>query len=276
VDFKKQIRHPALAGQATMFVGVDVTHDKKLKGSFGKTTPGSNSTVGFTASFNSAFTSYHSYVAYQGKNEEYVRTSRQLMSASLEAFKAKVKTYPVNVIVYRDGVGNSQLETFVRKEIREYESAFKGLGIKPNLTVVVVQKRVQVRFFDACQKYLGKGGCRAMRCDGRQQYHSPQAGTIVDTGIVSPLFSDFYLVPSIAPPNATARPTRFIVIRDDLNFSSDDIQALTNQFCYMYFNWPGPIRVPAPCMYAHKLAYLFGKHVNGDPNPRMNGKLFYL
>ena len=37
------------------------------------------------------------------------------------------------------------------------------------------------------------------------------AGTIVDDVITSAMLSDFYLVPSIAPPGATARPTRFIV-----------------------------------------------------------------
>ena len=24
---------------------------------------------------------------------------------------------------------------------------------------------------------------------------------------------------------------------------------------HMYYNWPGTVRVPAPCQYAHKLAY---------------------
>jgi len=99
---------------------------------------------------------------------------------------------------------------------------------------------------------------------------------VVDTTVVNPMFSDFYLIPSIAPPNATARPTRFIVVRDDLNFTSDDLEILTNQLCYMYYNWPGPIRVPACVMYAHKISYLFGKHVNGEPSSGLNGKLFYL
>ena len=26
---------------------------------------------------------------------------------------------------------------------------------------------------------------------------------------------------------------------------------------HYYFNWAGPIKVPAPCMYAHKIADLF-------------------
>lgn len=27
--------------------------------------------------------------------------------------------------------------------------------------------------------------------------------------------------------------------------------------CHYYFNWAGPIKVPAPCMYAHKIAELY-------------------
>ena len=26
----------------------------------------------------------------------------------------------------------------------------------------------------------------------------------------------------------------------------------------MYYNWTGPVRAPAPCMFAHKMAYLLG------------------
>ena len=32
---------------------------------------------------------------------------------------------------------------------------------------------------------------------------------------------------------------------------------MTFNLCHYYFNWAGPIKVPAPCMYAHKIADLF-------------------
>ena len=35
------------------------------------------------------------------------------------------------------------------------------------------------------------------------------------------------------------------------------IEKLTFDLCHYYFNWAGPIKVPAPCMYAHKIAELF-------------------
>jgi len=277
VNFQRQISHPCLT-QPTMFVGVDVSHDRKLQSAYGPPPKqGPNSTVGFVATINPHYNQYTSYIAYQNKGDEYVRKSQELMAAALKTFHDKNKVYPANVIVYRDGVGNSQLESFVRKEIKEYELAFQKIGIKPKLSVIVVQKRSAVRFFDRCDIYGGKDYCRSgPKCDGSEPYHTPPAGTVIDTNVVNPVLSDFFLVPSIAPPGTTARPTRFIILRDDLKIGSNDLQLLTNQMCYMYYNWPGPIRVPAPCMYAHKIAYLFGKHVNGEPNPRLLGKLFYL
>ena len=85
-------------------------------------------------------------------------------------------------------------------------------------------------------------------------------GTVVDTDIVGTypdIVHEFYLVPSIAPKNATARPTRFLLVINEMGFqagigsllvgvitltflalyNSDDIQQLTNQLCFMYYNW---------------------------------------
>ena len=61
----------------------------------------------------------------------------------------------------------------------------------------------------------------------------------------------------------------------------------------MYFNWPGTVRVPAPCQYAHKvsqppvrsqliitllfqLAYQVGEHIHKEPSKKLSGRLFYL
>lgn len=262
--------------QSTMIIGVAVSLDKKLKTSYGKQPEGKQSMVGFVSSWDAMHYRYSSWVSPQGTHEQQVAMSRQMMKNAMIKFGQKNKKYPANVIVYRDGVGDSQLEKFVRVEMQEYINAFRELKTRPKLTVIVCQKRGQARFFQECPSHARKGRCHERRCNGRDPYHSPQAGIVVDSDIVSPLFSDFYLVPSLAPPGACARPTRFIVLKDEMNWASDDIQNLTNQMCYGYLNWPGPIRVPAPVMYATKLAYLFGKHVNGTPNKSMCDKLFYL
>lgn len=36
------------------------------------------------------------------------------------------------------------------------------------------------------------------------------------------------------------------------------IMELSFRLCYIYYNWTGAIKVPAPTMLAHKLAYIAG------------------
>lgn len=35
------------------------------------------------------------------------------------------------------------------------------------------------------------------------------------------------------------------------------MEKFTFDMCHYYYNWAGPIKVPAPCMYAHKIAELY-------------------
>jgi hypothetical protein len=135
--------------------------------------------------------------------------------------------------VCSDGVSNSQLETFVRHEMRDFESAFRKFNLQIKLTVVVVQKRITNRLFFQCP---GPNKCYLPKCNGSEAFHSPPPGTHLILSRLLALFSsvlltrhslvphisgcavneevasselrDFFLVPSIAPPNATARPTR--------------------------------------------------------------------
>jgi len=270
---------PPAERKGAMFVGVDVSHDKLLKGVYGGSR-GRRSTVGFVASRNATFHAFNSYISYQDPDTEFITEGTRLMKSALQGYFAENKSFPTSVIIYRDGVGDSQLTTFVRREIGLFKDAFAALNISPKLVVVVVQKRVNLRLFTACPVFAKQAQrCPIQnKCAGRDKYHSPMAGTIVDNDITSAMLSDFYLVPSIAPPGATARPTRFVVMKDELGFTNnaDALQNMTNQMCYMYYNWPGPIRVPACVMYAHKAAYLFGKHVTGNPHANLTPNLFYL
>ena len=52
-------------------------------------------------------------------------------------------------------------------------------------------------------------------------------------------------------------PTHFFVPKNSSDLSKIDLEHLTYALCYYYFNWAGPIKVPAPCQYAHKIAEYF-------------------
>lgn len=70
------------------------------------------------------------------------------------------------------------------------------------------------------------------------------------------------------------------------DISKLDLENLTYQLCYMYSNWSGSIKVPAPCQCAHKIAeyhtiinnvknaHLDFKHLGYNPNFLDN--LYYL
>lgn len=44
----------------------------------------------------------------------------------------------------------------------------------------------------------------------------------------------------------------------------------------MYFNWPGTVKVPSPCQYAHKLVEMVGEHLHNVPSAQLNDRLYYL
>lgn len=54
----------------------------------------------------------------------------------------------------------------------------------------------------------------------------------------------------------TVNPTSYNIIKDTSGLKPKHIQMLTYKLTHLYYNWPGTVRVPAPCQYAHKLAFL--------------------
>lgn len=160
------------------------------------------------------------------------------------------------------GVSDSQIDNFVRREIREYRKVFDDLNIKPNLAVIVVQKRIGSRYF-----IMGNN----------REYISPPVGAVIDKDVVSGQFNNFDLLASKAPASATAGPARFITTVDDMSMSSDGLQQFTYQLCYLYYNWQGSVKIPAPAKYADSLAYKFATHMQKTTvHPNLFNKLFFL
>lgn len=71
-------------------------------------------------------------------------------------------------------------------------------------------------------------------------------------------------------------PTHYIVLHDTSTMEPDHVQRITFKMCHLYFNWPGTVRVPAPCQYAHKLAFLIGSSVKKEHDICLADKLFFL
>ena len=64
------------------------------------------------------------------------------------------------------------------------------------------------------------------------------------------IFYEFFIY-FLAVTQGTVTPTHMVVVQENTRsgkkFQPDDIQKLAYKLTHMYFNWPGTVRVPAPC-----------------------------
>ncbi|XP_030079059.1 protein argonaute-3 isoform X2 [Drosophila hydei] len=202
-----------------MICGIDSYHDPYQK---------CNSVAAFVASLNSSYTQWFSKAAIQSEKEEIVNGLTSSFEAALECYKIRNGYLPDNVIIYRDGVGDGQLNLCAMYEIPQFE---RVCGKNMKITYLVIQKRNNTKFF----------------LNNDNIYENPLPGTVVDKYITRSHMYDFFLV-SQAVRHGTVSPMHFIVLRDDSNYGPDIIQKLSYKLCYLYYNWPGTVRIPACCM----------------------------
>lgn len=110
---------------------------------------------------------------------------------------------------------------------------------------------------------------------GLSDLENPKPGCVLDHTITRRHLYDFFLVPQ-SVRQGTVSPTHYIVVHDTANFAPDILQRLSYKLCFLYYNWPGTVRVPACCQYAHKLAFLVGQSVRRPTAECLATKLFYL
>jgi aubergine-like protein len=241
------LRSLPLSSSNTMVVGIDIFHKR-----------GAYSVLGFCATTDENFSVYTSITKVHMESQEISGLFRESMSQAMEEYKKSNGRMPERVIVFRDGVSDSQRQAVLANEIPQLLNAFEDLITRellskaPTLAFLIVNKRINARFF------AGYG----------RNVSNPPLGTCVDTVVTLRESYDFYLTPAKANQGAMT-PTHFHVIYDNTGLPCDALQQLSYRLCYGYYNWSGSIRVPAPCQYAHKLAYQYGERATrqGPPTP---------
>ncbi|XP_045881507.1 piwi-like protein 3 [Meles meles] len=239
--------------QNAMFIGIDCFHD---------TVNRQKSIAGFVSSINQELTQWFSQCVFQESGQELVNGLKACLEAALKLWCKHNLFLPQAIIVYRDGVGDGQLQALLDHEVPQIESSLRSVypknsGVK--LTFIVVKKRINTRFF--------------VESEGRLR--NPLPGTVIDVEVTKRQWYDFFIV-SQSVKDGTVTPTHYNVIHDTVRFTPDRIQHLTYRLCHMYYNLAGVIRVPAPCHYAHKLAYLVGQSIHQEPHHSLASRLFYL
>ncbi|XP_037560629.1 piwi-like protein Siwi [Dermacentor silvarum] len=239
--------------QGAMCIGYDTYHDCRQKGL---------SAGGFVASLNKTLTRWYSRVSFHQAHQELGSALKTHLALSLKQYQEENNTVPKRILFFRDGVSDGQLLQVQEWEVGQIQSLLTEMfpGREPQLAFVVVTKRIATRFFSMNR---GRG------------YQNPPPGTVIDNNVTRPEWYDFYLI-SQSVRQGTVAPTHFNVIHDTTMLKPEHMQRLSYKLTHLYFNWPGTIRVPAPCQYAHKLAFLAGQSLHAEPHKNLATTLFYL
>ncbi|PKI40289.1 protein argonaute 4-like [Punica granatum] len=159
----------------------------------------------------------------------------------LDFYTSSGKRKPEQIIIFRDGVSESQFNQVLNVELDQIIEACKFLDEKwnPKFVVIVAQKNHHTKFFQ----------------------NSPDnvpPGTIIDNKVCHPRNNDFYLC-AHAGMIGTTRPTHYHILHDEVGFSADDLQELVHSLSYVYQRSTTAISVVAPICYAHLAATQVGQ-----------------
>ncbi|CAM4856969.1 unnamed protein product [Rotaria socialis] len=225
-------------GHRVMYVGADLSHAPPSARS-------QPSVVAVVASADDVPSRYFKEVYQQHRPEsarnesrEYIVDMKAIMKSLIQQYEQH-RGYPPNAIVmYRDGISESEFDTVFEKELTAIREACVELSpvYRPYLTYIVVNKRHHTRFFPMNSE------------------KNVQAGTVVDShDITNPTTYDFYLNSHHAALG-TSRPTHYHVLYDDNKLRPDEVQMLTYALCYTYARCTRSVSIPAPVKYADLLA----------------------
>ncbi|KAL5729468.1 Protein argonaute PNH1 [Ranunculus cassubicifolius] len=244
---------PLVSDIPTIIFGADVTHPEN-----GEETSPSIAAVVASQDWPEV-TKYAGLVCAQAHREELIqdlfktwddpqrgKVTGGMIRELLISFRKATGQKPQRIIFYRDGVSEGQFYQVLLYELEAIRKACESLepNYQPPVTFVVVQKRHHTRLFANNHKdrsSVDKSG-------------NILPGTVVDTKICHPAEFDFFLC-SHAGIQGTSRPAHYHVLWDENNFSSDEIQSLTNNLCYTYARCTRSVSVVPPAYYAHLAAF---------------------
>lgn len=166
----------------------------------------------------------------------------------IDFYTSSGKRKPDQIIIFRDGVSESQFNQVLNIELDQIIEACKFLDEQwsPKFTVIIAQKNHHTKFFQA-------GGLP----------DNVPPGTVVDKQVCHPKNYDFYMC-SHAGMIGTSRPTHYHVLMDENGFNPDDLQELVHSLSYVYQRSTTAISVVAPICYAHLAAAQVGQFMKFD------------
>ncbi|KAF2669799.1 Piwi-domain-containing protein [Microthyrium microscopicum] len=227
----------------TLILGADVTHP-----GFGATNAeNAKSIAGLVGTLDKELVRYGGSCRYYPK-AEVIHCLEEMAVERIAAWKkaqnlpAKMKT--ANIVYFRDGVSASQYQEVLAVEVKALREACKAEEIEqPIITVLIATKRHHTRFYPTKTNFGPK-----------DNGHNCDPGTCVNTTVTSPFHQDFFLqAHSASQLKATARPTHYFVLLDDMGWTLGGLQKFIHKISYTYARATLPVSYATPAYYADRL-----------------------
>jgi len=237
-----------ITNNPSMIIGIDSTMTKEGKKYVLSAT--------YNRNFNKFYTDFK--VEKDGNN-----ALMELIRSALNHFSKVNKNFlPSTVIIYRQGGNEKQTEKIIRFELPKITKGFEEYreNYKPKITVFGVNKKTDLKFFEKS----GSG------------YKNLQAGTVIDKEVISPDVFEFYLqCPEV--DRGTGSPVHFLCLYNTNNeLTINDFEEITYMQSYYYWNWSGPIRIPAALKYAEVANTFCGKNIKGTIRDDLKDSPYFI
>ena len=243
-----RINFNKVAETPSMIIGIDSTMTKEGK------------KYVLSASFNRSFNKFYTDFKIEKNNENAIS---DLIKSALDYFSKVNNSYlPKVVIIYRQGGNQKQTEKIMKFDIPKITKSFEEYkeNYKPKITIFGVNKRTDLKFFEK----------------DNNGYKNIPAGTVIDKTVISPDVFEFYLqCPEV--DRGTGSPVHFLCLynnNDDLTIN--DFEEITYKQSYYYWNWSGPIRIPAALKYAEVANTFCGKNIRGTIRENLRDSPYYI
>ncbi|KAF0988871.1 hypothetical protein HZS_1789, partial [Henneguya salminicola] len=221
-----------------LLMGADVSHPTH---SFGENIKRQLSFGSVVSSIDSNFSKYVSFPFVNPGRKETIENMHYLTTRAIEEYKNYNAKYPKKIIMFRDGLSESQISNSAKEEITSMKQALKEIFTNseiPNITFISVQKRHHTRFYPKNDK--------SNNCTN---------GTIIQNSTICDE-NCFYIL-SHKSNLGTAKASQYRIIINDNKYSISQLQTLAHALCWNFARCETPVSLPSPTYYAHLSAYRY-------------------
>ena len=229
-----------------MIIGVDSSHIR-----------GKRTGVAMVATINPSFTNFYNkeQIILEEKKESFLISISSFIEEAIQKYNEINKTYPKGIIIYRQGVSFQQKE-FLKNEVINIQKVCDKNKLL--YEYILVNTKTTYKFFEK-----DKGG-----------YKNPDGGLLVLSGVTNRDLFEFYIQPQQVT-GGSATPSCFTVAYGNMDFP-EIIPKLTFDFCHLYSNWQGTVRVPHVLKLAEKLSKMTAKYTNAELHKNLSINQAYL